>query len=231
VTYFALVDEGVGFREAARRVGVDYRLTKRWRAPKPQPRPMPPPAKPREISLRFLSEAERILIADRVRAKVSVRSIAGELGRPPSTASREIRRNAQPDGSYQPHAAHQLATTRRARPKTSKLSADPVLRALVQDALEQRHSPQQIAYRLCRDHPDRPEWHVTHETIYQALYVQAKGGLRREVASWLRTGRAMRRPHPQPDQRRNRMATDMVMIGDRPAKSKIGRCPDIGKAT
>jgi IS30 family transposase len=59
---------------------------------------------------------------------------------------------------------------------------------------------------------------VTHETVYQALYVQAKGGLRREVASWLRTGRAQRRPHQQPDQRRPRMATDMVMISERPAE-------------
>jgi IS30 family transposase len=168
--------------------------------------------------LRFLGEAERILIADRLREDVSVRAIARALGRPASTVSREKQRNQQPDGVYRPHAAHQMAVARRARPKTGKLAADPVLRAIVQDGLEQRHSPQQITRRLRRDHPDRPEWHVTHETIYQALYVQAKGGLRREVASWLRTGRAMRRPHKQPDQRQQRMATPMIMISERPAE-------------
>jgi transposase, IS30 family len=113
-----------------------------------------------------------------------------------------------------------MAASRRARPKLGKLAADPALRAVVQDGLQQRHSPEQIARRLRRDHPDRPEWHVTHETMYQALYVQAKDGLRREVASWLRTGRALRRPHTQPDERRPRMATEMVMISERPAQAE-----------
>ena len=158
------------------------------------------------------------MIADRLRGNISIRTIARELHRPASTISREIDRNQHPDGSYRPHAAAQRAAARRARPKTGKIAADPVLRTLVQDGLEQRHGPQQIARGLRRDHPDRPEWHVAHETIYQALYVQAKGGLRREVASWLRTGRAMRRPHVRPDQRRSRMATEMVMISQRPAE-------------
>ena len=157
------------------------------------------------------------MIADRLRERVSVRSIARELGRAPSTVSRENRRNRQPGGGYRPHAAHKLAAVRRARAKTGKLVADPGLRAVVQDGLEQRWSPQQIARRLRREHPDRPEWHVTHETIYQALYLQARGGLRREVASWLRTGRVLRRPHRQPDQRQPRMATPMIMISERPA--------------
>jgi IS30 family transposase len=134
------------------------------------------------ISARFLSEAERIVIADRVREKASIQSIAAELGRAPSTISRETHRNRQPDGGYRPHAAHALAAARRPRPKTSKIAADPALRARVQDGLDQRWSPQQIARRLRREHPERPEWHVTHETIYQALSVQARGGLRREVA-------------------------------------------------
>ena len=60
---------------------------------------------------------------------------------------------------------------------------------------------------------------MTHETIYQALYVQARGGLRREVAAWLRTGRAQRRPHQRPDQRQQRMAHPMIMISERPAEA------------
>jgi IS30 family transposase len=222
VAYFALVNAGVGYREAARRAGVHYRTTKKWRAAQ---QPSPPEPALREISSRFLSQDERILIADRVREKASVRSIAAQLHRSPSTISRETRRNRQPDGSYRPHAAQQWAVARRARPKISKLTADPVLRAIVQDGLDQRHSPQQITRRLRRDHPDRPEWHVTHETLYQALYVQAKGGLRREVTSWLRTGRAIRRPQTQPDARRPRMATDMVMISLRPAEANDRAVP------
>ncbi|MEV4314154.1 IS30 family transposase [Actinocrispum sp. NPDC049592] len=210
------MNTGVGYREAARRVGVNYRTAKYWRAAQATP---PPASAPQVISPRYLSEAERILIADRLRDNTSPRSIARELGRPVSTISRERHRNQQPGGVYQPHAAHATALARRARPKTGKIAADPVPRAVVQDGLEQRHSPQQIARRSRRDHPDRPEWHVTHETIYQALYLQAKGGLRREAATWLRTGRAMRRPQRTPDERRRpRMATDMVMISDRPAE-------------
>jgi transposase-like protein len=115
-TYFALVNEGVGFREAARQVGVDYRLTKRWRT---SSRPAPPEPEPPAISPRFLSQDERLMIADRLRAHTSVRSIARELRRPASTISREKHRNQQPDGTYQPYRAHALAHTRRARPKTA----------------------------------------------------------------------------------------------------------------
>jgi transposase, IS30 family len=225
--YFALVDTGVGVREAARTVGVNYRTVKTWNSAArataiDQARTAVADPAGREISPRFLSAAERIVIADRVREKASLRSIAIELGRAPSTISRERHRNQQPDGGYRPYAAHALATARRPRPKTSKIAGDPVLRARVQDGLDQRWSPQQIARRLRREHPEQPEWHVTHETIYQALYIQARGGLRREVAGWLRTGRAQRRPHRQSDQRlpgqRQRMATPMVMISERPAE-------------
>jgi IS30 family transposase len=221
VAYFALVDAGVGFRDAARRVGVDYRLTKRWRAARLPVVPVVSVVSVgREISSRFLSEDERILIADRLRdPTISLRSIAREVGRAASTISREKRRNQLPDGEYRPHAAHRCAAARRARPKIGKIAADPALRALVQDGLDQRWSPQQITRRLRREHPERPEWHMTHETIYQALYVQARGGLRREVASWLRTGRAQRRPHQRPDQRQQRMAHPMIMISERPAEA------------
>jgi transposase, IS30 family len=213
--YFALVEQGVGLREAARRAGVDYRLTKRWRAVPPVPVSVGRVSE-RLVSPRFLSQDERIVIADAWREDVSLREIGRRLRRPVSTISRELKRNQQSDGTYRPHAAHQLAAARRARPKIGKIAADPALRAMVQDGLEHRHSPQQIARRLRRDHPSRPEWHVTHETIYQALYVQAKGGLRREVAMWLRTGRVQRRPHRKPDERQPRMATPMIMISQRP---------------
>jgi IS30 family transposase len=221
LAYFALVNEGVGSREAARRVGINYRTAKYWRAAAAHATAVAvSPAAPVTPSSRLLSLDERIVIADRIHHPgVSLRAIATELGRPVSTISRELDRNQQPEGIYQPHHAHTMAVARRRRPKTSKIAADPALRAIIQDGLDQRWSPRQITRRLRRDHPDRPEWHVTHETIYQALYVQAKGGLRREVASWLRTGRIARRPHTRPDLRRPRMATEMAMISDRPAEA------------
>jgi len=93
------------------------------------------------------------------------------------------------------------------------------IRLHVRGALRNGCSPEQIARRLRRDHPDRPELHVTHETIYQALYVQGRGQLRRELSGALRTGRAARKPRRQPDQRRSRFTAPMVMISDRPAQA------------
>jgi IS30 family transposase len=149
-----------------------------------------------------------------------VRAIARELGRPASTISREITRNSHPgSGDYRPHAAQQRADQRRPRPKTGTIAANPALRDLVQAMLDDRCSPEQIARRLRRDHPDRPELHVTHETIYQALYVQGRGQLRRVLAGALRTGRAARKPRRQPDQRRARFTAPMVMISERPAEA------------
>src|SRR5919107_1765045 len=158
----------------------------------------PAPAAVPDIHSRYLSLLEREQIADLLRAGHSFRSIAGELGRAPSTISREIGGNRDEHGRYLPHAAHRAAAGRRPRPKTAKLVKDRQLAAWVQDKLRLRWSPRQIAGRLPCEFPDRAEMRVCHETIYQALYVQARGGLRREVASALRTGRARRRPQRDP---------------------------------
>jgi len=169
---------------------------------------------------RFLSVEERIVIADLRREGRSLRAIAAELGRDASTISREVRRNAHPgSGEYRPYAAQDRAESRRPRPKTGKLAANPQLRDLVQGMLEEKFSPEQISGRLRRDHPDRPELHVTHETIYQALYVQGRGELRRELTRALRTGRTVRKPCRSSEQRRPRFTAPMVMISDRPAEA------------
>lgn len=97
------------------------------------------------------------------------------------------------------------------------MGANPELRLLVQDMLDRKHSPEQISRRLRRD-PDRPELHVTHETIYQALYVQGRGELRRELARALRTGQTVRKRRRKDGQRQPRFAHPMVMISDRPAE-------------
>jgi IS30 family transposase len=120
--YLALVNEGVGYREAARRAGVNYRLTKQWRAVQ---RPVAPEPALREISARYPHQDERIVIADRVRDNASIRSIARELGRPACTVSREIRRHRHPDGTYRPYAAPQRAAARRTRPPTEHAGHRP----------------------------------------------------------------------------------------------------------
>ncbi|MEU7864690.1 IS30 family transposase [Nonomuraea sp. NPDC049141] len=176
---------------------------------------------------RFLTADDRITIADLMREGQSIRSIAAELGRSPSTISCEVRRNAHPvSGDYRPHAAQARADARRPRPKTGKIGVNPELRALVQDLLDRKHSPEQISRRLRRDHPDRSELHVTHETIYQALYVQGRGELRRELAKALRTGRTVRKPRRKDGQRQPCFSHPMVMISDRPAEIADRAVPD-----
>jgi IS30 family transposase len=225
--YSRLVQQGVSSTEACRIVGVDRRTGQKWangRKPTGTQRTMlapldvsgePAPDGPG----RYLSEDERIHIADRLREQASIRTIATELGRHPSTVSREIRRNAHPgNGAYRPHAAQARADARRPRPKPRKIVENPDLHAFVQQHLDLRWSPRQICQALREEFPDRPELHVVHETVYQALYMQGRGELRRELHKALRTGRARRVPQRQAGQRRPRFAHPMVMISERPAE-------------
>ncbi|WP_247666143.1 IS30 family transposase [Nocardiopsis sp. B62] len=227
-TYLALVAQGVSTTQACRIVGVNRKTGHRWRFGRPtrtkdgQERslaPARPTAEPTSFG-RYLTVDERIQIADLHREGLGVRAIAAELGRSPSTISRELRRNAtvDPRGKvhYRPHAAQTRAEARRPRPKPSTFALNPELRAVVQELLNDKWSPEQISRRLKRDFPERPELHVCHETIYQALYVQGRGELRRELAAALRSGRARRKPRRQAQQRRERFAHPMVMISERP---------------
>src|SRR5260370_42418366 len=102
------------------------------------------------------------------------------------------------------------------RPKRAKLATHLELRQLVQAKLEQRLSPQQISVELHQQFPDNPEMWVSHEAIYQSIYVQGRGALRRELAVHLRTGRALRKPRNKRESR-NRIP-DMVNISQRPAE-------------
>ncbi len=101
----------------------------------------------------------------------------------------------------------------------------------VDDGLTRRLSPEQISHRLVKDFPDDESMRVSHETIYQALYFQARGGLKREVAQALRSGRTRRKPHQRPDQRTHRFVDPMIMISDRPAEIEDRALPATGKAT
>ncbi|MFF4583877.1 IS30 family transposase [Streptomyces sp. NPDC001389] len=225
------MDQGLSSSEACRRVGINLRTGKRWRNgrnPSGKQKAAPPvrPVVPPSASSRYLREGDRIHIADRLREKATVRAIAAELGRSPSTVSREIRRNRHPvNGQYRPFAAQARADDRRPRPKPRKISQNPELRAAVQAGLDERWSPEQICQALRAQFPDRPEMHVVHETVYQALYVQGRGELRRELAGALRTGRARRKPHRQAQQRRPRFAEPMVMISERPAEAEDRAVP------
>ena len=145
--------------------------------------------------------------------------IARRLGRAPSTVSRELRRNADRGGGYRATTAHALAYERASRPKPAKLAVNVALRELVQDDLLRRYSPEQIAGRLRRQFPDDPEMWVSTETIYQSLYVQSRGALRRELTRCLRTGRALRQPGRHAGQRKSRIVRDMVNISQRPAEA------------
>src|SRR5690606_8662559 len=118
---------------------------------------------------------DREQIRDLHRTGMSIRKIAAELGRAPSTISRELRRNTvSTSRGYLPHTAHRLSVTRRARPRQAKVVANPELLAYVQGKLKKKWSPEQISNRMAKEFPDRPEMRVSTETIYQAIYVHAR---------------------------------------------------------
>lgn len=173
------------------------------------------------VKFRRLSLEERYQISAMKKARYSLRAIAKELGRDPATISRELARHANALGGYVATSAHaraeQVAREKGRRASPARLATDLRVRREVQDRLELRHSPEQIAQRLRTDFPNDPEMWVSHETIYQSLYVQGRGALRGDLARQLRTGRALRKPRAQRGQRRERFA-GMVMISQRPAE-------------
>jgi transposase, IS30 family len=234
-----LIARGVSSAEACRIVGVHLKTGKRWRLGRTVTgsggrRVHYPPvigARKAEISPRYLSEDERVRIADLRRAGLGVRAIAGQLGRSPSTVSRELARNSPPGGSYRPFAAQRLAAGRRARPGRGKLNADPVLRQFVAGRLEKCWSPEQISRALRAEFPGDLGRHLVHETIYQAVYRPELGGLCRGLPAVLRTGRRRRKPHRRADARRAGRLTGMTMISQRPPAAADRSEAGTGKVT
>jgi IS30 family transposase len=189
-----------------------------------------------------------------------VREIARQLGRSPSTISRELRRNAATRGGYLEYrasAAQWHADRRARRPKPAKLAANAELRRYVQDRLSgsvqrpdgmavdgpevkwigRRHgrrkdrrwskawSPEQISGRLRLDFPHDESMRISHEAIYQSLYVQGRGALRRELTACLRTGRALRVPRARTRGRGKRFVTSEILISERPAEAEDRAVP------
>lgn len=157
----------------------------------------------------------------------TIRGIAKHLGVSASTVSRELRRHAVESGRgrgatrehrYHSGVAHHHALRARHRSRSGKLE-NAELRALVIAGLNEKHSPQQVAGRLRTQYPDRPELRVSHETIYQALYVQGRGALRHEltVEKALRSGRSRRIPASRLPSRDVRPWLAGARITDRPA--------------
>jgi transposase, IS30 family len=205
-----LVVEGVPVAEVAVRVGCSRKSVRRivgaqrgWLE--------------RSRSERWLSRVEREEIACGVRAGESLREIARRLGRSPSTVSREVARNGGRRG-YRGWRAEQAAWRRARRPKPRKLAADPALWAVVQGMLAERWSPQQVSARLRRQFPHDDRMRISHEAIYQALYVQGRGELRRELAVALRSGRARRLPCGHRRGRHDRIK-GIVPISERPPEA------------
>jgi transposase, IS30 family len=159
-------------------------------------------------------ERERILVG--VCRGESDSEIARVLGRHRSTVGREIRRCGGRRRDYRPLAAERVAHRLAGRPKRSKFSACPRLVAAVERGLEEGWSPEQISARLRVEYPDDQEMRISHETIYQSLFVQSRGELRRQLTACLRSGRKARKPRGRVDHRGR--IPGMVPISQRPAE-------------
>jgi transposase, IS30 family len=226
--------------EAGLAVGVSVGAARKWFADAGGVKPRVCRTKTGGLRPRLTVE-ERVEIQVGVGRDESLRSMGRRLGRPASTIKRELDSNvvnrydgrksgyrrkeafgARQSGSssmvrYDALAADRSAARRARRPKLRKLAVDDSLRGEVQTRLKLRHSPHQIAQRLRTDFPDDPEMWVSYEAIYQAIYVQGRGSLRRELHQCLRSRRAIRRPQHQQQTRRGRIP-GMVNISERPAE-------------
>jgi transposase, IS30 family len=214
--FWRSVREGLPTVAAAKRAGVSQGRGFRWFRECGGVSPV----ELSEPSGRYLNLTEREEIACGRERGESMRAIGRRIGRAASTISREIDLNGQPGRPYRAVAAQAAAERRARRPKPRKL-ADPQLHARVQKDLEDNWSPQEIAARLKLDFPDDEAMRISHETIYQSLFMQGRGELRKELTKHLRTGRAIRRPRRRVDGRADpdRRIPDKIMISERPAEA------------
>jgi IS30 family transposase len=214
--YFELIRSGLKGAAAARAVGVSTSCGSLWfleaggvLLPEPS-----------TISSRFLSQDDRITIADGLQAGQDVKVIAAAIGKSFQTVYREISRNSKPDGSYRPWWAHNQTLLRRRRPKHSKIATCPDLRASISGKLAEDWSPSQVSRFLARTHRGQPQRQACAETIYRALF----DGLLGSKKGKLRTGRTVRKPHrrgvPVPNKIKN-----MTLVHQRPAVVATRRTP------
>jgi IS30 family transposase len=218
--YFELIRQGFSGSAASQQVGVSLSCGSLWFIDAGSVNFIDRP-----ISSRYLSQDDRIEIADGLAAGEPVKAIAARIGKSYQTVYREIARNRKPDGRYQPWFAHNQAHLRRQRPKARRLAVDPQLRTAVAARLGRHWSPRQISRWLRRRWPRRVSWHLSVETIYEAVY---RGLIVVTDRQTLRTGRTYRHKHGRGRTRQGalKQSTNMKSIHTRPlvveSRTQIG---------
>lgn len=235
--FFELVCGGFSLQRAADVVGVSWgTATSWWRcsgvvtpviqlgavgglpgtAPPRVPGAYGPDDAPRKR--RPLTSEDRSAIAVGLRCGCSYAQIGRLIGRDKSVVHREVARNRGPDGSYWAPVAHRAAHERRRRPKDFKLVQNPGLCRRIETWMDEGWSPGLIAAMLRQQHPHMIMDRVSHETIYRALYVQARGSLRKDLTAQLLTRRRARKPHGSVDGRGTSLYREAFTISQRPAE-------------
>ena len=247
--FWRLIAQGKSTEDATAMIGVSVPVGSRWF----RHAGGMPPVSLAEPTGRYLSFAEREELAMLRARNLGVRAIAREMGRDPSTISRELRRNAATrsgNREYRATVAQWKAQTAARRPKPAKLATNPRLNEYVRQrlsgelkrpdgtaapgppttwkGLNKPHradrrwatswSPEQISRRLVVDFPDDEDMRISHEAIYQALYIEGRGALKRELVACLRTGRALRKPRERTRNRPQGHVTADVVLSERPAE-------------
>ncbi|MGA8209157.1 MAG: IS30 family transposase [Nocardioidaceae bacterium] len=221
--FWGLVRAGVGLAEAAASLGVSYDVARRWLTGCGGVIPSPSRAGRPGCRYRRLGFEERETIGLMLAAGHGDRAIAEAVGRDRTTIWRERKRHRSRDGSYRPGTAQKRAETKAGttHARAAKLSTPGPLRDHVIEKLRVKWSPQEIAARLQRDHPDDPVMHVCAETIYQSLFVQTRGALKQELTAHLRTQRRRRQPrvrHRAVKASGAGRLLDTISISERPAE-------------
>lgn len=254
--FWRLIAQGMSTEDAAAEIGVSTPVGSRWF----RHAGGMPPLSLAEPTGRYLSFAEREEIVVLDARGLGIRAIARELGRSPSTISREVRRNAATRSGkreYRAGVAQWKAQTAARRPKAAKLATNPQLQQYVQQrlsgllqrpdgtsadgpattwkGLNKPHradrrwatawSPEQISRRLVLDFPDDESMRISHEAIYQALYIEGRGALKRDLVACLRTGRALRKPRERARNRPQGHVTSDVVLSERPAEAEDRAVP------
>lgn len=237
--FMDLLANGWSLLAACREVGVSRSAAQIWKngttvcRPNGTVRVVPPlePSAVRPISPRFLSEEERIRIADMASRGDGPTVIGRALSRSPSKISRELRRNLHPSGQYRPFHAQRLAAVRRRRPKALRLTLNPELHAFVSNRLRLRWSPQQISRALRAAHPGEPGMRLSTESIYLAIYRPDNGLHPKPDPSPLRTGRDHRKAHARQVRSRRRSPNPCSASTTVASNPPTGQWPATGKET